>query len=124
MTIKTTIDVEMQLITHEISDQLTIEEILCAFKDLYAHPDFNSGYAILVKLQAGSTSALTADDMHEMVKITRQFSASRGAGKSAVVALSAEDYGMSHVAEFLLKDETRKVKVFNNLDDARAWLAE
>ena len=122
MTITVNIDVKKQLVTQEISDQIQLDEMLNAFESLYLNSDFDSSMAILVIIQPGSTSSVGSDDVHKLVTLMRQYAGVRGRGKSAIVAVDASDFGMSHAIQFLLKDELREVMVFDNENDAKHWL--
>lgn len=122
MTIQVNIDVDQQLITQNISGELLVDELLSAFKNMYQNPDFKSSMDILVIVQPGSTSSLSAGSANQLVDLMRRFANKRGQGKSAVIATDASDYGMSHVVQFLLKDEAREIRVFENMDDAKQWL--
>jgi len=122
MTIKVSIDVRKQLVTQKISDKLQLGEMLNAFENMYMSSDFNSDMAILVDIQPGSTSLITGDEAHKLVTLMRQYAGIRGRGKSAIIAPDASDFGMSHAIQFLLKDELREVRVFDNENDAKHWL--
>ncbi|NOY67457.1 MAG: hypothetical protein GXP13_08640, partial [Gammaproteobacteria bacterium] len=122
MSIKTTIDLDRNLVTQETSDELTTEEILSAFEQLYLNPEFQPSMSILTLVTPGSTASINSEAINQLVNLMRKYADKRGGGRSAVVAADASDYGLSHVVEFLLKDELRDVKVFNNIDDAMTWL--
>ena len=124
MPIETVIDKEQHRVTHRISGVLVYEEVLKSMKALYTNPEFRSDMEILAIFLPGATSGLSSDDIHRVVEMTRLARDVRGSGRTAVVAMDEQDFGIVHVAEYLLKDEKRQMKICRTVEEAEQWLKE
>jgi hypothetical protein len=122
MAITTTIDVKKNVVHHQIDGILTSDEIVEAIESLFRNPQFNPDMNIIGEVMPGSTSALSSEDIHRIVKITRNLNNRKGPGKTVIVVSSDADYGVFYVLEFLLKEEDRELKVCRALIEAQNWL--
>jgi hypothetical protein len=122
MSLYTTIDTKTGLATHFIKGELDIEDIRHATIALYSDPDFNPNMAILVDLREGSANSLTADDIDELVVMTRAMDDKRGNGRTAILAERRANIGIGKLLAALLNDTQRKIGVFDDEGEALHWL--
>ena len=66
MTIQTTIDVAVGIITHKVVGDLLLEDVQQAFALRTSHPDFKPGMSVLWDLSEGNASRLTSHDIRRI----------------------------------------------------------
>jgi len=124
MPIETVINENKKQVFHIVNGILTFDEIVVAMNNLYSNPSFLTEMDILIDVLPGSTSALSSEEIHRIVEMTRLAGDARGTGRSVAIAAEEKDYGVLHVMEFLLKDEKRTLKIVRSREEAEQWLRE
>jgi len=122
MGITTIIDSKEGIAFHQVEGVLTFEEIAAAIEGLFSSPDFNTEMNIIAEIMPGSTSALGSDDIHRIVKLTRNLNNRTGPGRTVIIVSNDADFGIFHVLEFLLKNEGRELRVFRSMSEGKDWL--
>ena len=97
MGITTTIDAKEGIVFHQVEGVLTFEEIATAIEGLFKSPEFNTEMNIIAEIMPGSTSALSSDEIHRIVKLTRNLNNRTGPGRTVIIVSSDADYGVFHV---------------------------
>jgi len=122
MSIITTVDERAGLVCHRVDGPLSLVEIIDTIERLFGAGGFASGMAILVDVQPGATTGLTAVDLSAITRALQGMGEARGSGRTALVAYTDADLGMVRVLSHVLRQGTREMQVFRDREEALAWL--
>ena len=122
MPVRTSIDKDRGIVVHEVSSVLTFDAIVHAARALFGNPLFSPSMGILTIFTPDCTSDLSTEDIQKFVELMKAAAQQREGGKSAVVASTDCDYGVSRMVEAMLAFEGREIRSFRHRADAENWL--
>ncbi|MEN8007509.1 MAG: hypothetical protein ABFS42_10865 [Candidatus Krumholzibacteriota bacterium] len=114
-------DEKLNLTTYVCSDQVTAEEIEEQVRILYrGTPSLNA----LWDFTEADVAALSPEDIHGVAQYVKSASHSRAGGKTALVFSTAMLTEMGALLESISEIEVpdAKIKIFNDLKAALAWI--
>jgi len=118
------VDREAGFVRIEASGQLTLQDLLDMVDPMLRDPRFEPGMPQLVDLGAVEHTDLRADEMRTLVETYEKQTERVGASRVAVFAPRPLLFGVSRMYESLAERLPGERRVFDDLDEAQAWLRE
>lgn len=84
--------------------------------------DWQPGFNILTDYTEASLAELNYEKIQELVEYQLQVAPILGAGKCAVVAPRALEFGIARIWESLTDNNPISIKIFHNRAEAETWL--
>ena len=97
-------------------------ELLKAYKELVARPDFNKTYNDFVDLTHVDEFQVTSKGISDLAAFLKPYIGELATTKLAIVATKPYIYGMARMYQSVRDDAPRKIKVFRDADEAFFWL--
>jgi hypothetical protein len=119
--IKTTIHASLQLTVRTASGTLRADDLIAAIRSYYAGPVTK---LILWDFEKADVEEVTADQLHQLVRVTKELLPVREGGKTALVAPSDLAFGLGRMFDSEQEVSSPKVahKTFRTQDQALEWL--
>lgn len=99
-------------------------ELLGAYRSLLASPDYDPRVNDLVDMRPVTRFDVTGDAIRDLVRAFSPLDAAMVQTRLAIVAGSDLVFGMARMYELLRSDTPEDIRVFRDMDVARAWLGE
>jgi hypothetical protein len=109
------------LVLIEVTGVLSIQEIAESVPALLADPAYRADLPQLVDLHGVTEATVSADQLRSLVH-TFEAVSTQPTGRLAILATRPVLFGFSRMYEALAARLPVPVRVFSNLDAARAWL--
>jgi len=112
---------DLDLTIHEATEPTDTDEITSLLKDFYRN---RVTTYLIWDLNKGGNPELSQNDILKIIGISREYSAQRKAGKTAIVTNNDLYFGISRMYEMhseIESDLSLQVKVFRNFKEAIAW---
>ncbi len=122
MPITYSIDRERNVVFTTIRGVLTDDELLDHKKRLTSDPNFKSGMVELSDAREVGELAVTAEGVGRFVTQDSKDSELLKGYKLAIVASEDVVYGMARMYQTLTEKNVPAVRIFRDLDEAKAWL--
>jgi len=116
------VDVAARRVHIEASGVVTVEEILRILDAIVAHPDFEPGMPQLLDLTGAEDADVDSDRLRRVVSAAERLLPKLRPTRLALVARKPVLFGVSRMYEALADVLPVPVRVFTDLDAARAWL--
>ncbi len=118
------VDTAAGLVTGTFRGQVDGEEIVRFMADCIAHKQWDPAHDILCDGSNVTAVAVAPADLTEIVRFLSENAKRFGYGRSAVVIRSDLHHGlMNLIARKQAQVSPRPMRVFERMEDARAWLA-
>ena len=122
MGVKTTIDTKRGIAVQTVEGDLKIDDVIAAQKRLYLEPGHDPSMPVLWDARRSRAIMQTFNGLSEMVDKSRSFWDRMGQGRTAILVGSVADYGMGRMYAALADSMPREIRVFQDYDEAVAWL--
>jgi hypothetical protein len=123
MTIRTESDDTADIRIHRVSGVLQFDELLEALAALYGGAEFRPEQNALWDLREADLTEFSTDQVRTIVGLVREKWAATGTARAALVVAVTADFGMARMYEQWLGAEPEgRVGVFEDFDEARAWV--
>jgi hypothetical protein len=113
------IDVPGRLVNVQVDGILCDADLVDGDSALRNDPEFDPAFYQLLDLSKADGSEVTADGVRALASRPPLFSSS---ARRALVVRSDLGFGMSRMFELLREGKSGEVRVFRDIDEARAWL--
>jgi hypothetical protein len=113
------IDIPNRLVRVHVNGTLTDQDLLDGDSTLRRDPEFDPAYDQLLDLSEANGSEITANGVRALASRPPLFSPS---ARRAIVVRSDLGFGMSRMFELAREGKSGEVRVFRDLEAARAWL--
>lgn len=112
-------DHERRWLITRMTGQITLEEVR-----RHLQQEREEGYQGWPELidATGATATFSPEEVRDLVRFVRSFSAGRPPGPTAILATDDYTFGMARMLEALIEG-VAPVRVFRSLPEAEAWLA-
>jgi len=105
------------------SRNATAADTIQTLSTVFGHSDYQPGMALVWDFRdMGRT--WTADEIRQLIGYLAEHVEDRGAGKEAVIVSREVDFGLARMAQAFSRDLPRPLRVFRDMTEAEAWLAE
>ena len=104
--------------------RMTPSMLISAREAFVADPDFVPGMNFMADFTEGTLSEFSSDDLRRVGVHGRQIALDWGPHRTAVVAPSDVDYGLSRMFQMLGRRPGLTLHVFRDMTEAEAWLRE
>ncbi len=124
MPIEMVVERESWRVVTTLRGRVDYDDIIRVIQFLFAdgsgfEPDMN----LLTMIEAGCRAELGYEHIESLAARIREHRDRRvGGGRTAVVAVDDESYGISRMLESMLAFDGREIMVFRNRQEAEAWL--
>ncbi len=116
-------DIDTNIRTATYSGTVTDEELMVAYRELLAKPDYEPSANDLVDLRHVEKLNVTSAALQNLISLYSPVDQLGHHTRLAIIAGSDVTYGMSHMYEMLRGDEApEEIHVFREYDDAVLWL--
>ena len=105
-----------------VSQRVHDDELLDSYQSLLSSPDYDPDLNDLVDMRGVERFEVSGDAIRQLVRSFARFSGADN--RLAIVAGSDVVYGMARMYEQLRSDTTEEIRVFRDVDEARAWLKQ
>lgn len=121
--IQKTINKEDGITTFTVSGEFLYDQIIDVVKQFYLS-EFT--LHIVFDLTNADMSAITADQMENIVSVAKRYAHLREGGKTAFVMSSELGYGLARMYEAYsqVRDHPIAHHVFRNMEEAMSWMME
>ena len=123
MPISSRTDPSNDLTVFTASGVLTFEEQMAAFKEFYeGEPTKN----VVLDLRNITGKRISSDELRRIIAFIKLHKDKRGPGKTALIAKTDLDFGLSRMSDALAESEgvPWKIRAFRSMGDAVKWLTE
>lgn len=117
-------ETEDSLVSCVLSGKVGIEQMLDAMAAIRECGVFRPGVRVLWDLRSGDLGEFSYDAVAKAATVSREHASRRGDGRTAFVVLGALQRGIAHQYCAVSSDLGREAGVFDDLEEARAWLLE
>ena len=125
MPISVHIDKKARIRFHQISGDVTLDEIMSTLRQLYASADFDADLNVLWDWRSANVGAISFEEAKYISDFAGHHWGTSGTSRAAFVVARDEHYGLARMFELLLDSRSSsKVMVFRDLEKALTWLAE
>ena len=116
------IDKEQSLIITTAVGVLTDEDVLLHKTQLLKDPDFRPGLRELSDIRSIDRLAVTPIGIKNMVEHDRHHAEQVEQHRLAIVASEDAVFGMGRMYQMMAEPVTESVRIFRDIDEAKAWL--
>ena len=123
MKVNTVVDQEALTIIHTVTGEMTLGEIKSSYEAILSHPEFQEGMNSIWDMRNADASKF---DRQDVIRVARYFETqfkNRAKFKVAVIVFRDLEYDLSKIYQVAAADLPAKIGIFNNLDEAKKWLA-
>jgi len=125
MEYKISFDEKLSLFLIQTTGDITIEDDRSCIEDLVTHPKWNQKYPLIVDRRKSTTKQLTANDMHLIADMVKEFGDRLGPTKIAIVMGTELDYGMGRMFEILTSgDVPFNMRICRSMEEAVSWIRQ
>lgn len=104
--------------------RVTVEELDDAIQAMLGAPEFHEGMRVLLDHRKADWSGMQLADIHRRVALIRRDAEQIGRQRVAFVAPNQIGFGLARMIEAFVESHVAyAVRVFSDVDEARAWLA-
>jgi len=109
-----------------LDGQITDEELFSSYRDFYMSKDWTPEMHKLCDLSNADLTGISPDCIIRIAEFTSGFFRDRGIEsiRSAAYCPQDLDYGYIRMYQAYAQDSPEEMKVFRDLDEAKAWLEE
>ncbi len=116
-------DIETNIRTATYTGIITDGELITAYRELHAKPDYNPTADDLVDLRLVDQLNVSSQSLHHLISTYIPVDVRGRYTRLAIIAASDFTFGMSRLYETLRGDEVPEViHIFRHYDDAILWL--
>ena len=115
------IDKDAGVVYRTISGEVSIEELVASYTEVFAHPDYHPGMKALTDMSGVTPSAFRRDVLR-LAEFARSRASDIGPLQIAVVVSSDTSYGMVRELEATLAQLPINIALFRDLAAAEKWL--
>ena len=123
MKVNTVVDQEALTMIHTVTGEMTLDEIKSSYEVILSHPEFQEGMNSIWDMRNADASKF---DRQDVIRVARYFETqfkNRAKFKVAVIVFRDLEYDLSKIYQVAAADLPAKIGIFNNLDEAKKWLA-
>ena len=123
MKVNTVVDQEALTMIHTVTGEMTLGEIKSSYEAILSHPEFQEGMNSIWDMRNADASKF---DRQDVIRVARYFETqfkNRAKFKVAVIVFRDLEYDLSKIYQVAAADLPAKIGIFNNLDEAKKWLA-
>jgi len=123
MNVVTVFDLEHRVRTHQVSGSISLPAFRGILQSLYTSKQFNPDLNALWDLRQADFSGIMPEDVRNLMHVVVSNWRRSGTCHSAILVASETEYGVAriYVSQFGLAAPC-KIKVFQDLNEARHWL--
>lgn len=116
-------DIETNIRTATYTGTVTDEELITAYRELLAKPDYEPTANDLVDLRGVERLDVSSEALQHLISLYSPVDQLGHHTRLAIIAASDVTFGMSRMYEMLRGDEApEEIHVFRSYDDAVLWL--
>ena len=123
MKVNTVVDQEALTMIHTVTGEMTLDEIKSSYEAILSHPEFQEGMNSIWDMRNADASKF---DRQDVIRVARYFETqfkNRAKFKVAVIVIRDLEHDLSKIYQVAAADLPAKIGIFNNLDEAKKWLA-
>ena len=123
MKVNTVVDQEALTMIHTVTGEMTLGEIKSSYEAILSHPEFQEGMNSIWDMRNADASKF---DRQDVIRVARYFETqfkNRAKFKVAVIVFRNLEYDLSKIYQVAAADLPAKIGIFNNLEEAKKWLA-
>ena len=123
MKVNTVVDQEALTMIHTVTGEMTLGEIKSSYEAILSHPEFQEGMNSIWDMRNADASKF---DRQDVIRVARYFETqfkNRAKFKVAVIVFRDLEYDLSKIYQVAAADLPAKIGIFNNLEEAKKWLA-
>ena len=123
MKVNTVVDQEALTMIHTVTGEMTLDEIKSSYEVILSHPEFQEGMNSIWDMRNADASKF---DRQDVIRVARYFETqfkNRAKFKVAVIVFRDLEYDLSKIYQVAAADLPAKIGIFNNLEEAKKWLA-
>ena len=121
--ISTCIDATRGLVVHTGTGELSVDEIETALEKRFGDSAYRPGMKVLWDCRNASVASIEASALGALIAFNVRRAATRGNGKSAIVASKDADYGVCRMFQTLADHLPWSIAVFRDRESATLWLS-
>ena len=122
MIVNTFVDKKAAVMIRTVTGEITFEEIKSSYEASLTHPDFQRDMHAIWDIRDADASEF---DSQDVIRIARYFETqikNRAEYKVAVIVSRDLEYGLSKMYQVAAADLPAKIRIFNNLEEAKKWV--
>lgn len=123
MKVNTVVDKKAAIMIHTVTGNITFEGIKSSYAGSITHPDFQKDMNVIWDIRDADASNFGS---HDVIRLARYFETqlkNRTKYKVAVIVSRDLEYDLSRTYQVASADLPPQIEIFNNLEDAKDWLA-
>jgi len=120
--VETLVDPKLGIAIQRLTGEVRGEQVVAAQRRVFEDPRNDPAIPVLWDARAAITTTVAFDEMRDMVAKAEPLYPRMGPGRSAILVSRAADFGMGRMYQALSAGTPRTVQVFDDHDEAMAWL--
>ena len=123
MKVNTVVNQEALTMIHTVTGEMTLGEIKSSYEAILSHPEFQEGMNSIWDMRNADASKF---DRQDVIRVARYFETqfkNRAKFKVAVIVFRDLEYDLSKIYQVAAADLPAKIGIFNNLEEAKKWIA-
>ena len=118
-----TVHIDLALLVTTWSGSVTDSEMVAAYRAAYADHRWAPGFNEVTDMRTADVRSISADGLRRVRAVVAESLAGfTGSFKTAVLAPSDLQFGVSRMYEMMAAESPEAVRVFRDVDEAAAWL--
>jgi hypothetical protein len=124
MPINTRIDTNTGFRRHNVTGEISRDDIQRTLQETYSHPDFRQDAGALWDFTK-ATGEFPTEDIRHLADFVGRLVGDDGRSKVAIVVPSDFEFGMARMYETILSGQASKsIMFFQDVEEAKSWLDE
>jgi hypothetical protein len=122
MKVNTVVDKKAEAIIHTVTGEITYEGIKSSYESARSLPDFQENMNSIWDIRDADASKFDSQDVIKTARYFETQTKNRTEYKTAVIVSRDLEHGVSKIYQVAAADLPAKIRVFNNLEEAKKWI--